>query len=253
MADPLVLISEIDRATARLLTAARALDEAAVRGPSLLPGWTRGHVLTHVARNADSVVNLLTWARTGVETAQYVSFARREADIQAGAARPIAEQVADLEESAGRLDEAVRQLPPSGWTATIRWMDGMAAPAASTTWARLREVEVHHVDLDAGYRPADWPARFVHRLLHELATAFSAKPAVAPMRLHADDLGHDLDIGAGRADGGPPAGDLGRADGGAPVVSGPGHVLAAWLSGRADGTGLAVTPDGPLPAVPAWR
>ena len=53
-ADPLVLIAEVDRATARLLATARTLDDDAVRAPSPLPGWTRGHVLTHVARNADS-------------------------------------------------------------------------------------------------------------------------------------------------------------------------------------------------------
>ena len=47
-------------------------------GPSLLPGWSRGHVLTHLARNADGAVNLLTWARTGVETPQYVSQEQRE-------------------------------------------------------------------------------------------------------------------------------------------------------------------------------
>ena len=36
----------------------------AFRAPSALPGWTRAHVLTHLARNADAMVNLLTWART---------------------------------------------------------------------------------------------------------------------------------------------------------------------------------------------
>jgi maleylpyruvate isomerase len=29
--------------------------EADVRAPSLLPGWTRGHVLSHIARNADGI------------------------------------------------------------------------------------------------------------------------------------------------------------------------------------------------------
>jgi maleylpyruvate isomerase len=45
-------------------------DEAAETDGSILadsglPGWTRGHLLTHVARNADALRNLLTWARTG--------------------------------------------------------------------------------------------------------------------------------------------------------------------------------------------
>ena len=68
-ADPLVLLDDVERATSRLLATAGSLD-ADPSAPSLLPGWTRGHVLTHVARNADSLVNLLTWARTGVVTPQ---------------------------------------------------------------------------------------------------------------------------------------------------------------------------------------
>ena len=47
--------------------AAAELDPGQVAGPSRLPGWSRGHVLSHLARNADALVNLLTWARTGIE------------------------------------------------------------------------------------------------------------------------------------------------------------------------------------------
>ena len=71
--DPLVLMTDVEQATEALLRTADGLDDRAVAGPSLLPGWTRGHVLTHVARNADAMTNLLTWARTGVETPAYAS------------------------------------------------------------------------------------------------------------------------------------------------------------------------------------
>jgi maleylpyruvate isomerase len=76
-ADPLVLVPEVDRATDRLLATVSSLTGDDVAVPSLLPGWTRGHVLTHLARHADGGVNLLTWARTGVPTPQYESVARR--------------------------------------------------------------------------------------------------------------------------------------------------------------------------------
>src|SRR6266511_2471447 len=66
--DPLVLMTDVDQATEALLRTAEALDDGAVAAPSLLPGWTRGHVLTHLARQADAITNLLTWARTGVDT-----------------------------------------------------------------------------------------------------------------------------------------------------------------------------------------
>jgi maleylpyruvate isomerase len=236
--DPLVLIAEIDRATARLLETAQALDDGAVGEPSLLPGWTRGHVLAHVARNADGCTNLLTWARTGVETPQYPSGESREADIVAAAGRPIGEHLADLEASAARFSDAVDEMPLEAWGATVRWLSGRADRATGVTWSRLREVEVHHVDLGLSYVPSSWPAAFVHRLLHEVAVGFSADPKAPAMRLHAEDLGHELAIGS-------------TAD--AVLVSGPGHALAAWLTGRSRGVGLTVVPDGPLPEVPTWK
>ena len=231
-ADPLVLIAEVDRATARLLATAHTLDDDAVRAASPLPGWTRGHVLTHVARNADSLINLLTWARTGVETPQYPSDEAREAGIQAGAPRPAAEQVADLAAASERFAKAVDDIPAEAWATMVRWRGGRAQPAARIVWTRLTEVEIHHVDLDAGYTPADWPDAFSHRLLHDLANG-RTEPAI---RLEATDLGHTAAIGAD-----------------SPTVSGPGHALAAWLIGRSAGDGLTVTPDGPLPPVPTWR
>src|SRR5580704_17394201 len=90
----------------RLAVATRALaattaniSEAQAREPSLLPGWTRGHVLIHIARNADSLRNLLIWAGTGVETPQYSSLEEREAGITAGADKPAADLRADIAES----------------------------------------------------------------------------------------------------------------------------------------------------------
>ncbi|MGC9665761.1 maleylpyruvate isomerase family mycothiol-dependent enzyme [Planosporangium sp. 12N6] len=234
-ADPLVLLPEIDRATARLLETVRKLDDDAVAGPSRLPGWTRGHVLTHLARNADACVNLLEGARTGTEIPMYPSDEQRDAAIHGGSGRPVAEQAADLTASAERVDAAMARMPAGAWTATVRWRSGRTRPAAYVPWARLVEVEIHHVDLDAGYRTADWPDPFVHRLLHDLAADLA--DAMAPVRLHAADLGHELAVGTDPS----------------VTVSGSGHALAAWLSGRSDGADLTVTPEGPLPTVPTWK
>jgi hypothetical protein len=44
---------ELTAATERLLDGLDGLSDVQVAGPSLLPGWTRGHVLTHLARNAE--------------------------------------------------------------------------------------------------------------------------------------------------------------------------------------------------------
>ncbi len=83
-------IARISEATDRLIESASALADGQLRDPSLLPGWSRGHVLTHLARNADGLSNLLIWARTGVETPQYTSRDDRDAQIEEGSGRPAA-------------------------------------------------------------------------------------------------------------------------------------------------------------------
>jgi len=236
-ADPLDLIDEVHRATDRLLSTVRALDEQAVTGPSGLPGWTRGHVLTHLARNADGLINLLTWAKTGVETPQYVSMEQRDADIQAGAPRPLGEQLADLEAASARFAAAADDMPPQAWTAMVTWRSGRTNSAANIVWARLSEVEIHHLDLDAGYGSADWPLSFALRALRQTVDRFGRHPDRPPVVIRAPEVGHDLAVST---------------EPDAAVVSGPAHAALAWLIGRSTGTGLTVDPPGPLPPVPSF-
>jgi maleylpyruvate isomerase len=232
--DPMGLSEDVQSATERLLTTAHGLTDAT--SPSLLPGWSRGHVLTHIARNADGAVNLLTWARTGVVTPQYASWDARVADIEAGAPRPIKEQVDDLTEACARFAEAVAQMPPEAWARTVRGTTGPDLPAALVMWSRLREVEIHHVDLGAGYGPADWPDAFSVRLARWLATGFAARPDAPSMLLRAPELG-ELPFGEGAT---------------TPVVSGPTWAIVGWLTGRTDGRGLVTDPPDSLPSVPEW-
>jgi uncharacterized protein (TIGR03083 family) len=107
--DPDSLRQRIQEATGRLAATAAALTDGQARESSLLPGWSRGHVLTHVARNADGLRNLLIWARTGVETLQYSSRGAREAAIEEGAGRAAAELAAGLAHRPGCRDDAVGQ------------------------------------------------------------------------------------------------------------------------------------------------
>src|SRR5580704_15569337 len=117
VADPDALAAElgsrVEEATKRLeQTAAETTDDQA-RAPSQLPDWSRGHVLTHLARNADGLRNLLVWARTGVETPQYPSVQARNDGIEAGAGRRAAELAADIAESAAQFAaEAARLSGP---------------------------------------------------------------------------------------------------------------------------------------------
>lgn len=135
-----------------LATAAGISDEQA-REPSSLPGWSRGHVLTHLARNADGLRNLLIWARTGVVTPQYPSFEVRNEEIEAGAGRPARELVVDFADSATAFEAETARLRDGDWAAEVRGVRGAAHPAWYTLWRRLSELEIHHVDLDAATGP----------------------------------------------------------------------------------------------------
>ncbi|MEH0842311.1 maleylpyruvate isomerase family mycothiol-dependent enzyme [Micromonospora sp. CPCC 205711] len=234
--DPLLLTGEVAAATDRLLRTAEGLDAADLAAPSLLPGWTRGHVLAHLARNADGFVNLLTSARTGERIPMYASIAARSADIEAGAARPVAAHLDDLHRSAERFTEAVAAMPVEAWAATVETRRG-PWQAALLVWGRLRELEVHHVDLAAGYRPADWPAAFAQHLLHEVGAGLAGRDDAPPMVLRPDDGPQEFIVG-----------DPERA----PRIAGPAAELAAWLIGRSSGDPLTVTPDGHLPTPPEW-
>jgi maleylpyruvate isomerase len=161
------LSDQIDQATQRLLDDARTITEADVRGPSMLPGWTRAHVLAHVARNADAMRNLLIGARSGQDRPAYASAQAREADIERGAAMRAADLAADLADSAMALRAMVRQLPDQAWQVEVRILDSAPFPAADLLTRRLVEVELHHCDLATGYSAADWPAAFATMELAE--------------------------------------------------------------------------------------
>ena len=83
------------------------LDSGVIAQPSRLPGWTVGHVLTHLARNADSHAYVIASALHGEVVDQYPGgMAQRTDDIESGASRPAAEQVDDVRHSIASLEVA---------------------------------------------------------------------------------------------------------------------------------------------------
>jgi len=219
-------LDRLAAATARLLATATALSDAQAREPSLLPGWSRGHVLTHVARNADGMINLLRWARTGTPTPMYASAESRAADIEAGAGRPAA---------------GLAAMPDDAWTAQVRALNGPPFPALGVLERRLSEVEIHHVDVAAGYSPADWPESFLREALPRVAESFTGRDGVPPCVVWAEGAKDSFRLGPDQA--------------GAPVViiKGQPADLLAWLLGRGDGATLTVAGGGTLPALLPWR
>lgn len=229
-------LDEMAASTDRLLLTVDALDDAALREPSLLPGWTRAHVLTHVARNADGMANLVSWARTGEEVPMYAGGREgRDADIEAGAGRHIGDIRLDVTDSAERLLQSFAGFPDEGLDREVALASGARAYGREIPYLRVREVEIHHVDLGTGYSPDDWSPEFAARTLDQLSPLFRDARECSVGTLKATDAEGRWEVAAG-----------------GPELAGPRTVLVAWLTGRGSGDGLTLSPPGPVPAAPKW-
>ncbi|MFJ6124616.1 maleylpyruvate isomerase family mycothiol-dependent enzyme [Streptomyces griseoviridis] len=220
-------LASVRDATDRLLSAAAALDNASAAEASRLPGWSRGHVLAHLARNADALVSVLEGRP------MYPSAAARDADIERDAPRPLDVQLADLRATADRFQAA--GAAPADWSRTVELRNGVTDAAARVPFRRWIEVELHHVDLGIGYELEELPEAFTEREIAFLADRFAGHPEVPSTRLTDTTR----------------AWSTGSAAQGAPAltVTGPAPDLLGWLAGRRDGAALTVT-GGPLPALP---
>lgn len=177
----------------RLLATLNGLDDAAARAPSKLPDWTVGHVLTHLARNADGHARRLAAALRGESVPRYVGgVAQRNGEIDEGHGRPASVLVDDVRESAAGLEAVWRQCAEAGWSFDVE-PSGDDWPLAESPVHRLREVEVHHVDLGLGYGPEQWPDEYQR---WELAQALRGLPS----RLAPGDARRFLATLLGRAD-----------------------------------------------------
>lgn len=143
--------------------------------PSLLPGWTRAHVIAHVGYNARAIARLIEWANTGVEIPMYSSPEARNEEISYGATlSPIA--LRNLyEHSAIHLDVEWRDTPPQAWGNEVKTAQGRTVPASETVWMRTREIWVHAVDLDNGATFDQIPADVLERLLKDITSAWKAR------------------------------------------------------------------------------
>jgi maleylpyruvate isomerase len=209
---------------------------ARVREPSALPGWSRAHVLAHVAGQAEAASLVLERTAQGLDPgSMYPSRERRQADIDAGAQGTPHELLRRLVETANRLGAAWAALPADRLDARFSSPAGWTRPVGDIPWLRWREVALHTVDLGASARfaPGD---PLVERLLTEAADSFETRPDAPAVTVEAVDSGRAHRIGSD--------GEQGHS------VRGETAELALWLTGRSDGASLSS--DGPLPALPAW-
>lgn len=216
--------------------AAGKLDEDAIRAPSALPGWQRAHLLSHVAQNADGLGNLLTWVKTGVETPMYATSTAREEGIEAGAARPAAEIIADVTVSGERFTELAASLPDEAWAAEARDRRGNPITGEGVLWKRLSEVSIHLVDLAFGYDfervAALLGPEFEVVVSSAIASYGDGLPSVLLVAVDSGGTRHEWRMGTGTP---------------VTLTGSPGDVLA-WITGRSDGSTL----DGAAPPLPHW-
>ena len=229
-------ISLLGGATQRLLARCALLADPEVSEPSNLPGWTRGHVLNHLTCQASALERLLTWAATGVETPQYSSRQARDAEIEQGADRPVADLVGGFARTADSLRKAITQLPEAAWDARIRPITGETCTPRRILMIRIRELEVHHTDLALGYSFTDMPAPVLRTVLADVSSYLRGTGAVPAFE--ARDPSGELLVSFGD-------GDAGRR-----AVTGTAADTLGWLTGRTRGQGLSC-PEG-LPDLPGW-
>ncbi|HEY2060636.1 MAG TPA: maleylpyruvate isomerase family mycothiol-dependent enzyme [Amycolatopsis sp.] len=173
MPPPLTAVAEAHR---RFGDALAGLTDDAVREPSLLPGWTRGHVLAHVADAARARARVVEHTLRGEAVAMWAQ-GERDTIIDATAGRTADEHRAAVAEQAEALERV--------WSRVEEWP--AYAPAVYTRW---REVWIHLVDLDVGIGPADWPEDFA-----EHAVEFMSERIPKDTILTATDVPHEHTAG----------------------------------------------------------
>jgi maleylpyruvate isomerase len=157
---------------------AKTISDADLDHPSLLPGWTRKHVVAHLAANAAALGNLVHWARTGEERRMYTSPEQRNADIESGAQRTAAELRTWFAETAQVLADSMAELTEEQWQGQVLTAQGRQVPATETPWMRSREVMVHAADLGAGVTFADLPDDFLEELCADIRGKRGSVPDV---------------------------------------------------------------------------
>lgn len=174
------------------------LDDEVARAPSRLPGWSVGHLLTHLARNADSHVRMLEGALAGEHLEQYPGGSEeRNNDIEVGAARPASALVDDVVATFAKLEDTWDRMTPEAWDG-YGISAGQMRPCATLPFLRWREVEVHHVDLGMDYEIENWSHGYLAielplalaRLPHRIQEQSSRAHLLAWLLGRADEPGH---------------------------------------------------------------
>lgn len=214
----------------------RDLRDEELDAPSLVPGWSRRHIVAHVGLNARALTRLTAWAASGVETPMYSSPAARDREIDLAATLPATALRHLSDHAAIHLNVEWRDLDDASWGNEVVTAQGRRVPARETVWMRTREVWIHAIDLDAGGRFEDMPAPLLDRLLDDVRAAWARRRTLPPTLVITDrklDDGRDV----------PPHMDAG--------VVGTAAAVTRWATGRG-AAGVSALDGTAVPTAPVW-
>lgn len=226
-------LDAIESSTESLIATVEGLGVEDLAAPSLLPGWSRAHVVAHLTLNAEGLAGVLQGAAARSPRPMYASVEGRDEDIARLVTAPADELLPRLRAACAAFADAASALTEPDWTGTFeRTPDGPRFDLANLPTMRWWEVEIHHADLAAGYTHAAWPDGFSVALIESRVKRHAVD---ARVELFATDLRRAWHLG------GP----------GGPLISGTASDLAWWLTGRGAGDGL-MTSEGDLPDIAGW-
>jgi maleylpyruvate isomerase len=226
----------MEQGTAGFIAALDRIDDDSLGDSTALTGWTRRHVIAHVAANAEALGRLVRWARTGEECRMYSSPEQRNDDIENGSRLPAADLRQWVRSSAQKLSDDLSELSAAQWDHCVVTAQGRTVTTRAVPWMRSREVMVHAVDLGSGTAFADLPAGFLGALVADVAVKRSATANGPSLTVEATDTGESWDI---------------NGTGERLAVAGPLAAVAGWLTGRAV-AGIKTTDGTAVPVLPAW-
>lgn len=207
------------RGTAYFARKLKELPDEALDAPSLVPGWSRRHVIAHVSYQARFLARLAEAARTGAAEETLAEPENQIEDVSFGATLPAHALRYLFKHSEVHLNVEWRDLSEAGWSATIRALNGAMVDVRQTPWLRTREIWLRAVDLDNGGTFGDLPPDLLDELQDDILAEWAANAArtvkTPAMLLDATDRKRQTAIA-----------------GGGPRVSGKAADLVRWLSGR---------------------
>jgi maleylpyruvate isomerase len=212
----------------------RDLDPGKLQGESLLPGWTRAHVIAHIGYNARALARLVQWARTGIENPMYKSAESRADEIDLGSALSRTGLIRLSSQEAALLEEAWTDLPEDRWAYEVRNAQGRMIPISETIWMRARELWLHAIDLNNGATVQDIPRPAAARIVQDVLTTWEGRDGHY-VRAVATDAHTDFQpVGEGPSE---PASDI-------LTVSGTLTDVLTWATGRGHQGVVEINEDG---------